>query len=390
MRRHSNKKVVYLRPKKKSFFSRIRMLMFLLLIGIMAFLILSYFYNKTYTVVEGVINESFFTDAIIIKNETPILSPTNGKLQLLVKSGERIRVGTPLFIITTDEKQKELYQKEIAEIDDKIRILQNKTDSSSISLNLINKSIASTKKLKEATDSGEFDKVKSLKDELTRLTEEKEKKLESNEYNISMLKKQLKQLKDEVSKIDIVIYASEAGIVSFNIDGFEDLLVADRAKDLTYAQLQAVSEDTNNKDLPKYVKANQAIIKIIDNFSWYIVLKLENQMEEGRNYYIKVSEDEKIKAKLTSINEDGPIGFFLINTGLERLLDLRKVKVEIITGTYTGNIIPTTALFINEGKEGVYILERGKRRFKLIEIVAKNENDIIVNGLKQGDKILLK
>mgnify|MGYP000934299710 FL=1 len=391
MRQHSNKKVVYLRPKKKSFFSKIHMLPVLLLIGITVFLIYSYFYVNTYIVTKGVINESFFTDAIIIKNETPILSPTNGKLQLLVKSGERVRVGTPLFIITTDERQKELYDKEITEIEDKIRTLQEDSGSSSISLNLINKSIENiTQKIKEATDSGEFDKVKSLKDELTRLTEEKQKKLEYNETNISLLKKQLKQLKDKLREIDIVTYASVAGIVSLNIDGFEDLLVADRVKDLTYDQLQVISKDTNNKDLPKNIKANQPVIKIIDNFAWYIAIKLENQMEEGRNYYIKIDDDENIKARLTNINDNGTIGFFLIDAGLDRLLDSRKARVEVITGSYTGNIIPTTALFLNEGKEGVYILERGKRRFKPIEIVAQNENNMIVNGLKPGDKILLQ
>jgi multidrug efflux pump subunit AcrA (membrane-fusion protein) len=195
MRQHSNKKVVYLRPKKKSFVS-IRMLLILMIIGTMAFISNRYFHVKTCTVTKGVINESYFTDAIIIKNETPISSPTNGKLQLLVKPGERVRVGTPLFIITIDEKQKELYQKEIAEIEDKIVNLQDDIGSSSISLNLLNKSVESTtEKLKDATDSGEFDRVKSLKDELLRLTEEKQKILEYNESNINILEQQLKNLR---------------------------------------------------------------------------------------------------------------------------------------------------------------------------------------------------
>lgn len=367
------------------------MLWILLLIGIMAFLIYRYFFVKTFIVTKGVINESFFVDAIIIKNETSILSPTSGKLQLLVKSGERVRVGTPLFIITIDEKQKELYQKEITEIEDKVIILQDDIGGSSVSLNLINKSIESTtEKLKEATDSGEFDRVKLFKDELIRLTEKKQRVLESNESNISLLKQQLKKLRYELSELDIVTYAPEAGIVSFNIDGYEDLLVADKVKDLTCTQLQVVSDDKNSKDLSKSVKVNQPVVKIIDNFSWYIAVKLENQMDEGKSYYININEEQRINARLTNTSEDGTIGFFLINTGLEGLLDSRKVRVEIVTASYTGNIIPKAALFQNEGKEGVYILERGKKRFKPIEIIAQNDNKMIVNELKPGDKIIVQ
>lgn len=390
MRQHSNKKVVYLRPKKKSFVS-IRMLLILMIIGTMAFIINRYFHVKTCTVTKGVINESYFTDAIIIKNETPISSPTNGKLQLLVKPGERVRVGTPLFIITIDEKQKELYQKEIAEIEDKIVNLQDDIGSSSISLNLLNKSVESTtEKLKDATDSGEFDRVKSLKDELLRLTEEKQKILEYNESNINILEQQLKNLRKKLSEMDIVTYAPEAGVVSFNLDGYEDLLVADRVKDLTYTQLQAVTEDETGKDLPKNIKVNQPVVKIIDNFSWYIAVKLEKQLDEGKNYNINIDKDKRLKARLMHISKEGNIGFFLINTGLEGLLDPRKVRVEIVTATHSGSIIPTTALFFKEGKEGVYILERGKKRFKPIEIIAKNESKMIVNELKPGDKIIVQ
>ncbi|MDD4568939.1 MAG: HlyD family efflux transporter periplasmic adaptor subunit, partial [Tepidanaerobacteraceae bacterium] len=107
-------------------------------------------------------------------------------------------------------------------------------------------------------------------------------------------------------------------------------------------------------------------------------------------YYISLGDsDEKIKAKLTNIQGDASLGVFLINRDLEGFLDSRKIRVEVVTGTYTGYKIPATALVLNEEGEGVYIIERGKRLFKPVEIVTQNENDIIVTGLKLGDKILL-
>lgn len=389
MRHHQSKKVVYLRPKKKS----LKLPIFLALLSIA--LLFFYFYKtlfmNTYTVSNGDISESFSAEGIIIKNETPVLSPVDGKVQLLVKTGERVRVGTPLFIVTTDEKQREHYQREIADIEEKIKTLEDSVGSSSMSLNLVNKSIESTtEKIKEATESGEFDKVKLLKDELARLTKEKEKLLEANEANLNLLKQQLEQTKEDLSKIEIITYAPESGIVSLDIDGFEDLLVPHKAEDISHVQLQAVRENTRKPVEPKYVNANEPVLKIIDNFSWYIALKPEKQLKEGRDYYIKLADNNMVKARLTSINKEG-IGFFLINTDLDSLLDSRKIKVEVMLGTYSGTMIPKNALFTNEdGEKGVYIIERGKRRFKPVELVFEDEYNIIVDGLRQGDKILLK
>lgn len=395
MHQNSNKKVIYLKPKKKSLFLKIRSILILFFIGILIFVAHHFLHIKTYVVSKGTIDEGFFSDAVIIKNEKVVLSPTNGKLELLVDSGERVRVGTPVFRVTADARKKEIYLQEITEIEDKIKSLKDGEDTSSISLNLINKSIEDiTQKLKDATDIGDSDKVKLLEDELTRLTKEKQEKIDSNEANINVLQEQLEQLKNMLNESDTVVYAPIAGIVSLNIDGFEDLLVADKLKELTYSQLQAVNDDSSNRDLSAIIKTNQAVIKIIDNFSWYLALKLEHQMEEGRSYYIKLLDSangsEKIKARLINISEDGSTGFFLVNTGLDSLLDSRKIKVFVVTGTYTGNIIPSSGLFFNEGKEGVYIIEQGKKHFKPIEIIARNGNDIIIDGLKQGDKILLK
>ena len=112
------------------------------------------------------------------------------------------------FIITTDEKQKHC-QNEITEIEEKIKVLEDGAVSSqAIPLNLIDKSIEEiTTKIKKASESGEFDKVKSLKDELVRLTQEKQNKLDSDESNINLLNKQLKNLKDKLNEIDSVVYA---------------------------------------------------------------------------------------------------------------------------------------------------------------------------------------
>jgi len=52
-------------------------------------------------------------------------------------------------------------------------------------------------------------------------------------------------------------------------------------------------------------------------------------------------------------------------------------------------MIPKEGIFYDNGVEGVYVFERGEKCFKPVELVVEDEDNIIVNGIKQGDKILL-
>lgn len=80
---------------------------------------------------------------------------------------------------------------------------------------------------------------------------------------------------------------------------------------------------------------------------------------------------------------------FSINTDLDSLLDSRKIDLEVIVGTHKGCMIPKEGIFYDNGVEGVYVFERGEKCFKPVELVVEDEDNIIVNGIKQGDKILL-
>jgi len=388
MHRKTSKKVVQLRPKKKPL--PVLPFIFFAVIGSCGFFIFRFFGVQTYTVKWGTIEDSFISDAVILKSETPITSPIDGKLTMLVQPGDRVRVGAPIFVVTTDAKQKELYEDEVSEIEEKLKTLEDKSDSA-LPLNLIDKSIENTtKKLQNAVAKGEFDKVKALKDELSRLTEERQKALYNTEKNVEALKDNLKELKDKLNEVEIVVYTPVAGIVSLNVDGLEELLAPEQAENLSLEELNRIKGAQDKGDVPTRVKANQNVVKIIDNFSWYLALEGKKGLDVGYYYYIDFDGiDERIKAKLISANEDS-VAIFSINRDIQSLVNSRRVKVEVMLKTHTGYVVPINAIVSDGQKKGVYVLDRRKTKFKDIEIIAQNETDAIVEGLKLGDKIRLR
>lgn len=349
------------------------------------------FVDTTYIVQLGNIEEKFVSDAVILKNETAVVSPTSGRLQLLVEHGERVRVGTPLFMVCTDVKQRGQYEEQIRELEEKIKALEEKTGNPSIPLNLLDKSIESTtKKLQDAIDKGEFDQIKVIKDELSDLKDEKQKKVEASQSNRDILKRNLEELKKQLKEVELIVYAPVAGIVSFNLDGLESILAPDKAESLSFKELQNIKREPKKKNLPTNINANQTVLKLIDNFSWYIALDTKKELKEGRYYYICIEGvDEKVKAKLIDVHGDVPVGVFSINQDLQSLIDSRKIEVEVMVRTHTGHLVPNRAIFSKDQEEGAYVLEKGRKKFKAVEIVAQNETDAIVEGLKLGDKILL-
>jgi|LSQX01.2.fsa_nt_gb putative membrane fusion protein len=384
------KDVVYLRRKKRPF-KLIYISIILIIIAVVIWILYGMYQYKVYIVANGSISETFFSDAIIMRNETVVRSPAGGRIQLMVKHGERVRVGTPLFIVITDPVQKENYEKELLELAEKIEEIQQDSGSH-MSINIIEKSIDDvTKKLQEAVSEGQYEKIKSLKNELEKLNSERQKAFDAKETNLEVLQQSYETLQDKMKDIELLAKAPTAGLVSFTIDGFEQSINQDDISIVSYSQIEQLVVKSYEMDFSKPLKANDPVLKIIDNYSWSIVAKIERNMEKGMLYEIKFNATgDKINAKLVEIIEadGGRLGIFSFEREFPGFLDLRKTTVEITSKIHTGKIIPLDSIVTEDGVEGVYLLHKKRKIFKPVKIVAKDERNAIVDGLNIGNRIL--
>lgn len=390
--RGGNKKVIYLRPKKRSF-KPLSIVVIVLSLAVLVLLI-KYFNKGTYILKEGNIHQSFVSDAVVIRQEKLVNSPVEGELDVLVKSGERVRVNTPIFKVIRDTKKQKEYQNEIREVEDKIKAIKNENNQNKTQ-SVLDKSIEDmTIKLQDAISKGELKKADNIKSELIRLKEEKSKKYKVREKNIKAMYESLQDLKNKLQEIEYIVYAPMSGVVSFSIDGMEKLLSPSNIQNITYDEIKNTDIANNIIDINKsnsVVSCNQPVLKIIDNFSYYLVLPIKEgeKLQEGKNYDIVfTSFDKATKGKLVRI-ADKSLGVFRLNTDIEELSSNRKLEVEVLTGNFYGKMVPVDSLVISEGREGVYLIQRSNKVFKPVKVIVKNDKYAIVEGLKIGDKILL-
>lgn len=389
--RGQNKKVVYLRPKKKSF--KLTYVVILILCVVVFVLLFKYFSKKTYIVEEGNLQKSFTSNAVIIRQEKLIKAPVEGKLEILVDHGNRVRVGEPLFRVICDMKKYKEYKNQIVEVEDKIKVVKAEQKQQKMP-SVLDKSIEdTTRNLQDAISKGEFKKVDNLKSELIRLKKERNKKNKIREKNIKTMQESLQDLKVDLQNTEHTVYAPISGIISYNIDGMEELLSPSNIQNITYDKIKDINikKPKTKREKRSFVDSNQPVLKIIDNFSYYMAVPMKNKLQEGKNYVVKFTSFNKAtKGKLIqTANKPEFLGIFRLNSDIKELLNERKVEVEVLVDSFYGKIVPTDSLITLEGKEGVYLIKRSKRFFKPVKVIAKNDKYAIIEGLKIGDKILL-
>lgn len=305
--------------------------------------LIAYAREDIYVAKESEIEEVIPSEAVLVKNERVIKSPAEGKLELLVKAGQRVRVNTPLFKVVADADKKQLLENELGELKKKL--------------------------------------------------ENVKKAQLQNEAAVEVLEKSIQLQEQKLEEIECTVFAPMAGTVSFSIDGYEDLLVPDKINSLEYGDLKVIEISGESEAVLEAAKINQAVLKIVDNLFLNLVTPLSGgeSLKSGRKYTVRFPDlGLELKAELLKLSEDGKTAVFLIKDVPFELLDERKVPVEIVAKTYKGIGVPVSAVINQKGEEGVLLFYDGRSIFKPVEVVACDDEVAIVEGIKLGDRVIVK
>ncbi|MGB9813106.1 MAG: HlyD family efflux transporter periplasmic adaptor subunit [Thermovenabulum sp.] len=376
-------KVILLTKRKKS---KNKFLVVFFVSVLLLFSLISVIYSNRY-VIAGVnkINDFIETEGIIVRNEQVITSPYKGKIEYLVKSGERVRVGTPLFKVITDFEAKKKIEEDILLLK---KQLEDEKNSSIPVIEAINKSIIELEK-NLYNNNGKAESKSKLKTKLKALYDEKEKMLKERQKNIEIIEGKILELEKKLNVIEPLITSPVAGTVSFSIDGLEEILRIENKKAIENFDIFSLNIN-NNPEQKGFVEENDKVLKIIDNFNMYILADCKGaKLKIGKLYKIELSSGKNFEARLESVFDNGR-AIFYINQDLPELYDQRKEKIKIILKNYEGITLPKSAIIRLGDKDGVYVKEKNRINFKPVDVICEEGGNVIVDGLKPGDIILVK
>jgi len=351
----------------------------------------------------GSLSESIMTYGYIVMDEMTIDSPIDGKLNMIVKDGTRVPKGKEIAEVVSPSFDKEKLV-ELNSINDKIQYVKNDK-----SLNPYVKDIESinsqidelNREYKESKDSKITNNIKKKIEDLMSKKEQILKNGPSSIRNLDELYIQKKELEDSISQNLYKIYSPEAGVVSNFFDSYEDILNVNKLFNINNNDINLVKKEPIERT--GAVKQGEPIVKLINNYNWYILVVLDNgeskKLKEGRDVKIDIINDnvqllDGNILKMYSISNNSHIAVISMKDAYSDFYKKRKVNINLIINDYDGFIVPNSSIVNENGKYGIYKLgDNDLPVFKEISIKARNNENAIIeskdDSLKMYDQILV-
>lgn len=383
-KKKTNKFISFLTKHKKI----IIMLVLLCILAYIIYIVVNLIKNPTDTVyVEmGQIQEEETGFGYIVRDET-VLKGENYKngIEQIKTEGEKVAKGEPVFRYYSNDESK-LVEK-IKELDEKIDEAMAKENSVVTS---------DTKVLEEQIDTkinelyGESDLTKIQENKQTVLNNMTKKAKIAGEYSPagSYLKKLIDERSNYENQLNFGtedINASRSGVVSYRVDGYEDVLSPNDFSKYT-------TEFLNNLKLKtgQIVPTSSESGKIIDNYYCYIVSVLDSEQainaEVGDEVKIRLPSGNEVDATIEykTVEEEQSVITFKIEKGVDELISYRKISFSVIWWSASGMKVPNQAITTEEkdGNQISYItrIRIGYEDKILVKVLKSNERYSIVKN----------
>ncbi len=299
-------------------------------------------------------------------------------------------------------KQLDVLNKEINELNE----AQNPGSLQDMNIKTINKQMnCKYYDLIKTLKNDNLDKIKETKDEITMLFNKRQILTNQvNDFNdtINKLTSEKNNIDKTISYRPKSIITPVSGYFVDYTDGYEDMCSLELADNFNAEKLnelyQECQKNCAKNNTGKVITNPQLLFKMV------LPTKSVSDVRLGSECKIKFEEfGEEITAKLIKLDlnwdSEQSVVTFQIDVMTERLSSIRSSKAEVIFNTYRGIKVPKTAIRNNgEGAVGVYSLNNVSMKFKKVDILFEDENNVLCSSssddasayLRDFDKIIVQ
>ncbi len=331
--------------------------------------------NKTILPETGTLYDKSNGEAFVIKDETLYSAKGSGRLNLLVKEGDRVGVGVEIANIILLNGNSQL-KEDLIEVEQQIAILSKKNSNSNMDTSLDSMTNDLIENIQKNISSEEFSDIYNTKEEFSAFEKYSTEDSLLNQ-SIESLNAQRESLINQINEGSVRYYSQSSGIVSYEIDGYENYFLPKDFESYTYDKIQ-VKEFENNK-IDDKVNIGDSVFKIINNYEWYMAIKIKDKKDIedyviGNTMKIELEDETELNGKIVTINFSGDKAVVVLkfNTYLHSNYNLRHTEINLIHSKKEGYKIPTCAITERDGNKGVYIKEiNGIVKFRPIIILGE-------------------
>ena len=335
-----------------------------------------------FVIEEGALSQEEAATCYVIRDETVLRGENYKNGMAKIKSeGEKVSVGGAVFRYYT-KNEENLVQK-IEELDQKIdEAMQNEKTYLPSDILLLESKIET--QMDEIYEENDLSKIKQVKQEMEDAVTKKAtiagELSPANSY-VKKLIDERASYEDQLNSGSETISTQEAGIVSYKVDGLEEVLTPENFSSVNAEFLESLNLRTG-----QVISSSEECGKIINNFKFYLAVILRSEEAKaaklGDSVKIRLSNKELLKAKVTYIHEevDGArVIIFETTDYSEELISYRKLSIDVVWWSDSGLRVPNSAI-ITEGDLHYVMRNRAGYLDKiLVKILRQNENYAIVD-----------
>lgn len=343
--------------------------------------------TDTFLVEEGKLYNEESATGYVIRDESVIQGNNykNGMLKIKAE-GERVSKNEPVFRYYSNNEHN--LQNKIQELDIKIQeAMDQQTDLFSNDMKLIEKQIE--QKLSEVTGTYDIKKLTEYKKDINSNITKKAKiagELSPAGSHIKKLIEERSSYENQLNSGAEYVNAQSSGIVSYRVDGLENILTKESFNTLNTKLLEDLRLKTG-----EIVASNEESAKVINNFECYIAVTLKSEEAMGKSVgdsvKIRLSNNKEISAKIDYIVEEDEkrLVIFKIEDNVEELCNYRKISLDVIWWSYTGLKVPNSAIIKENGLNYIMRTRAGYLDKILVKVLKQNSTYSIIGRYENSE-----
>ena len=337
------------------------------------------------------------TEGVFVRKESLVKGNNykNGMVQI-ISDGKKTAKGEKIFRYYSNGEDEIL--KEIDSLSKEINEIIESTEIRVLSSDIVSleESIEDTiNKIYELNDTQKIGEYMKKIDEYMDTKTERTGAGSDNAY-IKTLAEQKNSLESKLIETSEIMTAPSAGLVSYRIDGTEEILTVNNEKDFSY-----ITKDLlNGIDIKSgsIIPINTEQGKIVDSFEAYIAIYMDTERatfaEVGEKVKLRIESTTVVDAELCAINqvegeENARILVFKIEDDIEKYLEYRRVQIDVIWWEYDGLKVSNSAIIEEDGLSYVLRSRLGIEEKILIKVLRQNESYSIVENYEDEELIEL-
>ena len=353
--------------------------------------------TETFIIDNGRISSEETAQGYIIRDET-VLKGENYKngIAQIKSEGEKVAKGEPIFRYYINGEDG-LVEK-IQELDTKIQEAWENENNNLFTgdIKILQQQIET--KLDQMYHITDMQKMTEYKKDLHTYITKKAKIAGEQSPSGSYLKKLIEErsgYENELNSGAEYITATRSGVISYRVDGLEEILTTENFATLSKTMLEDLKLKTG-----QIISSSEESGKIIDNFSCYIacILKSKNVEEKqakiGTELILRLSNNEEVKATISYISQETneeDLVVFRVDRCVEELINYRKISLDIIWWDINGWKVPNESIkYENDDENGIAYVIRDKLGYSdkiYVKVLKKGEKYSIIDNYERQEKL---